>query len=220
MVSVSSLLISKNSSSLGTPTSPSTAAPLDYQFVNTASAQSPADRTHQPVSFVNATKQSGGDTMTYRAVPEQLLEAADAILKAGGYKESARAYAELSVRFGSNPELLVRRFVANVLSRDLDQAEIIVHLAKLTKTPMDTRFLESASLSEFVDSILLVEAASEALAARALANRTDPTSLRSVAQWLGLAGDEQRSAMFLLAADRLEKGNDSEEVQSELVIFD
>lgn len=137
-------------------------------------------------------------------VPDQLLDAADAILRAGGYREAATAYAQLSLRYGTTPHLLTRRFVAHVLGRDLNQAEVLVQLANVDNLHLDAAYLHVGGLQAFLESPVLIEASSEALAARALSRDKDPTALRSIAQWLELARNHEKAAMFRLAAQQLE----------------
>lgn len=65
------------------------------------------------------------------ATIERTLEAADAIMQAGGYREAAVAYAQLSQRYGDSHQLLGRRFVAQLLSGDVEQALVIAETARL-----------------------------------------------------------------------------------------
>ena len=128
-------------------------------------------------------------------VPGSLLEAADAILKAGGYEQAARAYAQLSVRFGTSETLLGRRFIAQVFAGDLEQAEAIVALADMTGLRLDRA--GAGSLQQLVEAPVIVQAATEKLAQRALQDNSDSLRLKSVATWLQLTGDTQLASVFM-----------------------
>lgn len=138
------------------------------------------------------------------AVPAELLSAADAILRAGGYREAAKAYAQLSVRFGVSDRLYVRRFVAQIASGDLAQAEVVFALAEATGAQLSKELLPGGSLSECLDSSGLVFRSTESLAARAYQNQEDSLSLKAVATWLELSGDGERSRMFMQRAAQLD----------------
>ncbi|MFK7735503.1 MAG: hypothetical protein AB8B50_05735 [Pirellulaceae bacterium] len=135
-----------------------------------------------------------------RDVPSELLSAADAILRVGGYRDAAKAYAELSLRYGTSEDLLARRFVANVLNHDFRQAEVIAELSELLGFDLDKRSLNGQPLSEFVGESVRVEVLTEKLAELALRDRNNLGSLRSVATWLSLDNDLERSALFFTAA--------------------
>ena len=137
-------------------------------------------------------------------VPESLLTAADAILKAGGYQQAARAYAQLSVRFGTNETLLGRRFIAQVLAGDLEQAEAIVALADMTDLRLDRS--GNGSLQQLIEAPVILQAATEQLAQRALEDNSDSLRLKSVATWLQLTGDTQLASVFMSRVQQIVGG--------------
>lgn len=136
-------------------------------------------------------------------IPPALLTAADAIFQAGGYREAATAYAQLSVRFGSSETLMVRRFIAYVAAGDFDQAEAILGLSELAEFQLRTDDLPAKSLATLLKSQALIETFTEQLAKRALARSSDPLPMKSVATWLELAGDRPRAALFATRAGQL-----------------
>lgn len=133
------------------------------------------------------------------SAPAELIDLVDRILQVGAYGEAAKAYAALSVRFGSSQELLTRRYVAHVLNGDLGQAEILVSLSELTQRPISSQDIPHQDLRQIIRAEHL-DRASEQLAQRALAQQTDAVALRSVAHWLDLCGDQKRSELFLHAS--------------------
>ncbi len=136
--------------------------------------------------------------------PAELLDAADAILRAGGYREAAQAYAQLSVRFGSSHQLLLRRFLARVAGGDIEQAEVIVALMAAMGDPLSPTELASLGLGDLLQDAKRQAATTERMAARALQNPNDATRMKSLATWLALAGDLQRSQLFMSRADQLD----------------
>ena len=160
-----------------------------------------------PVAFSSRVAYSPELPVMQSSLRGQLIDAADAILKAGGFREAATAYAQLSIRYGQSPDLLVRRFVANVLARDFEQAEVIISLVRLAEQDMLVADLGDAGLTGLLESPVLMEAATEALAARALARRHDPIALHSIGTWLALTGDFQRSELFIDAAESAQPEN-------------
>lgn len=136
--------------------------------------------------------------------PQDLLDAADAILAAGGYSEAAKAYAQLTLRFGSSQELLERRFVSQILNRQFMQAEVVLQLAELGDKQLSGGSLGNDGLPGLVQSPVILDAATEALAQHALGNTKDAVALRTVATWLTMCGKEEKSQVFLTAAAELE----------------
>ena len=117
---------------------------------------------------------------------------------------------------------MARRFVAHVLSRDLDQAEVIVSLASAGNLSLSPRDLGGDGLKSFLESPVLLSAASEALAARALARSDDAISLKTVATWMQLSEEHERSRLFFAAANQLERPNSrtNESSETEFVSFE
>lgn len=136
--------------------------------------------------------------------PRDLLDAADAILTAGGYSEAAKAYAQLTLRFGSSQELLERRFISQILNRQFMQAEVVLQLAELENQQLSGGSLGNGGLPTMVQSTWVLESATEALAKHALGNTKDPVALRTIATWLAMCGNEEKSQTFLNAAAKLE----------------
>jgi hypothetical protein len=149
-----------------------------------------------------------------REVPKELLSAADAILRVGGYREAAKAYAELSLRYGTTEELLARRFVANVLNHDFRQAEVIAELSELLGFDLDTGSLDGQPLRDFVSTKVRLETLTEKLAELALRDRSNASALRSVATWLRLDDDQERSALFFTAAGKGQKADPNENLDT------
>jgi hypothetical protein len=137
-------------------------------------------------------------------VPAELLDAADRILRAGGYREAAAAYARLTARYGSNPQLLGRRFVSQVLARDFEQAAVIAASARLLEQPLEQSWLPGGKLEGLGVSPTVTHTMAENLAEYAFARPTDAPSLTAVAFWLALAGKQETSSVFLRRADQLE----------------
>lgn len=142
-----------------------------------------------PDTNVSSTLGSG----TTRGVPTKLLQLVDDMMRAGGYEQAATAYAQLSVRYGPSSLLLGRRYVAQVATQDLDQAEAIVELADLIQVPLG---VPAGEISNLIPEEKILERCTELLAKRALSRTNDPTSLRCVALWLEFNGDIARANMF------------------------
>lgn len=170
---------------------------------------SPSTRVSHKVRLAAAALPESGtnlstqDSTVSPELPAKLLELVDTMVKLGAYREAGSAYARLSLRYGSSEALLLRRYVAQVLSDDLNQAEVIVNLAQAGGQTLDASSLPGGSLETFLGSAVLIDTATERLAARALEAPGDPIPLRSIATWLKLKGDESRSAMFLARAEQL-----------------
>lgn len=130
---------------------------------------------------------------TASPIPSELLKAADAILEAGGYTEASKAYAQLSVRYGSSHMLFGRRFVAQIAAGNLVQAEAILELARLHSPGV--QFSIDGPLSKYVGEPV-IEMRTEQLAKRAFERTTDSTPLRSLSHWLFLQGDLERAMLF------------------------
>lgn len=152
-------------------------------------------------------------------VPTELLTAADALLQAGGYREAATAYAQLTTRYGVSSLLFGRRFIAQVLSGDADQAAVIALSARLSGFAIDRRDLPSASLRSLGIATQREEASVEMLAARAIDQPNDSASMEAVGRWLLLTGKDDRAAMFLSAARELE-GENNGSIPNELELID
>lgn len=167
-------------------------------------SQVPLNANGLPTSIARPTTKlvSTASASTAR-VPESLIDAADAIFKAGGFKEAARAYAELSVKFGSSAKLLERRLVSLVLNGDLAQAEIVVSLAEMQQIELRGHGLGMRGLKSFVNSAVLYEAATESLAKRAFENPKDSLALKTIATWLRMSADHERANLFFAAAEAL-----------------
>ncbi|RMF40648.1 MAG: hypothetical protein D6753_11260 [Planctomycetota bacterium] len=138
-------------------------------------------------------------------VPIDLMVTADQILAAGGYRQAATAYAQLSLRYGDRPELLLRRFVAQALAGEWESAEVVVSVADAWSTPL----IRAAQQANVEPVIAIVqesqpETVAEAMAARALTRPEDPLALKTLAVWLWITGDRSRSKLFLQRAEQLE----------------
>ena len=127
---------------------------------------------------------------------DKLIELVDQMVAAGGYAQAAKAYAEISVKFGTTSELLTRRYVALILNGDFGQAEVLVQLSQALDQPINADKIPVSNVYQFLNAPLVIEARSEELAERAYRNQQDPIALLSVSQWLGLCGDLRRSELF------------------------
>lgn len=137
-------------------------------------------------------------------IPDRLLAAADAILKAGGSRQAAAAYAQLQVRYGPSDMIFGRRFIAQVDSDDLNQALVVLESAMAA----GYRIRREDVPSEGVNALLAPALSSmappaEALAEFALERPEEAMPLRMIATWLELSGDEARARMFTERADQL-----------------
>ncbi len=155
------------------------------------------DRPRQKVQFVSTALATGPQT-----VPADMLEAADSILRAGGYREAATAYAQLSVRYGACDDLFVRRFVAQVASADFEQAKVIAASAQLAGFHLQRSNLPAGSLAGLGLDNEFVSARSEAMASQ-IYREADAESLATLGHWMHLVGDEQKSQVFLAGAAQL-----------------
>lgn len=136
------------------------------------------------------------------AIPVELLSAADAIFRAGGYREAATAYARLSVKYGSSDLLLTRRFIAQVASRDLVQAGLVAASAELAGARLDRSSLPDGSLKGLGLDASFVAQTSESLAEQAY-RKPNAETLSTLGDWLNLAGDEDRAQVFLAGAAQM-----------------
>ncbi|QDV27482.1 tetratricopeptide repeat protein [Aureliella helgolandensis] len=136
-------------------------------------------------------------------VPAEVLAAADAIFRAGGYREAARAYAEISARYGAEPVLFGRRFVAQVASGDAFQAAVVAGSAALSGVVIRQEDLPADGLLGLGLTDQQIESWTELLSSRALADPDDALSMEAVGRWLDLAGDKPRAELFLARAARL-----------------
>ncbi|GIW98561.1 MAG: hypothetical protein KatS3mg111_1894 [Pirellulaceae bacterium] len=137
------------------------------------------------------------------SVPPALIEAADKIFQAGGYREAAKAYAELTVRYGHHRELLGRRFAAQVAAGDFPSAETLVALAHALETPMVELVRADPQLAKMVRHLGDGSRIAEAMARRALSKADDALTLESLGIWLHMTGDPQRGDLFLQRAAQL-----------------
>ncbi len=150
-----------------------------------------------PVDYARATAPDSG-------IPEELLTAADAIFQAGGYREAATAYAKLNVQFGSSDQIFGRRFVAQVACGDLEQAAVIVDSAEVAGFQLRRHDLPGGQLAgifaAYADEIGML---TEQLAANASSTVGQQSAMKTLGTWLHLAGDDQRSHLFLAMAEQL-----------------
>jgi hypothetical protein len=171
----------------------STVPSFSSQLFLSSSSQPSSASTTQFVSTVPSTAE---------AIPSELLAAADSILRSGGYREAAIAYARLTVHFGSSDALLTRRFIAQVASGDFAQAGVIAASAELAGFRLDRSSLPNGSLIGLGLAVSLIDQTNEALAAQAF-RQSDPETLVTLGTWLHLAGDEQKSQLFLAGAAQI-----------------
>lgn len=145
--------------------------------------------------------------------PRELLEAADAILQAGGYRQAATAYAKLQVRYGSSHTVFARRYIAQILSGDLAQAGVVLASADAAGFSIDRSALPATGLSTLISvEQPVIEQTTERLAAHALATPDDAQAMKLVGVWLNLTGDESRSQLCLSLAQRIETAPSAEQI--------
>lgn len=205
-LSVSHPSLSSSSATLSGAAGNSISSPsiAPAQFLDTSFTAQSSEHLLAQISL-SVSESDGQGLSTHRDdVPAELVAAADSILKAGGYEEAATAYARLAVRYGASPQLLTRRFLARVLSRDFDQAEVIASLASFSDFPLTAESLHPEGLHGFIDSSVVLAAATEAFAARVLTRTNDPIALRAMATWMQLLADQSRANMFFAAANQIE----------------
>jgi hypothetical protein len=142
-------------------------------------------------------------TVASPLIPEEILNAADDIFRAGGYREAATAYAQLTVRYGASELLYTRRFLAQVASGDVEQAIVVASTAELSGMQIDRSTLPGGSLSGLGLDEEMIAARKEDLAKHAFQQADDADSLFAVARWLHLAGDDDRAEVFLARARQL-----------------
>ncbi len=148
--------------------------------------------------------QTVSTTIAQDAIPTDLLQSADAILAAGGYREAAQAYAQLFVRYGASDRLNLRRFIAQVASGDYEQAAVIVDLAMASGSDLQNVPLPAATLEAALGaSTSLIAQRTEGLAANALHQPNDAVPMAAVATWLTLSGDLERAELFTHRANQL-----------------
>ena len=180
--------------------------------VSNAFARAPMSSNSKPLSLDTVAantrtssklvaKQVSTASLSTEAVPSELLQAADSILEAGGYSEAAKAYAQLSVRFGSSELLMARRFVAQTALGDFAQAEAILELARL-RTP-GLQFVIGQKLTKFVGHPVIA-LRTEQMAKRAMDRGSDSATFRSLAQWLHLQGETEKAALFNQRAEQID----------------
>ncbi|MCA9192752.1 MAG: hypothetical protein KDB03_13345 [Planctomycetales bacterium] len=127
----------------------------------------------------------------------QLLNTADSALQLYNFRDAARLYAELTVRYGPSDLLFGRRFVAQVMCGDFEQAEIVLESAQLAGFQIHEFELPNGSIATLISDLDLVSERSEALAAHAISKGNPDLSLKVVGTWLELCGDAQRGAIFI-----------------------
>ena len=137
-------------------------------------------------------------------IPDELLQSADAILAAGGYREAAQAYAQLALRYGSSDALAMRRFIAQVAGGNYEQAAVIIDLALATGSNLQDISLPRNTLQTTLGaSVELIAQRTEGLAANALLQPHDATPMDAVATWLSLSGDRERAELFSRRVEQL-----------------
>ena len=144
------------------------------------------------------------------AVPAELIDAADAIFRAGGYREAATAYARLSVRYGSSSRLYGRRFIAQLASGEMSQAIVVSASAHLSGSELTRADLPEGDLASLGLGTERIEELQEELAATALAQPDDAAALVAVADWLRLSGDDARADLFSAGAAEVTRHAESE----------
>lgn len=136
------------------------------------------------------------------AIPLQLLDSADAILRAGGYRPAATAYAQLNVRYGSSDVIFTRRFVAQIACHDWDQAAVVLASAEVAEYHISREVLPAGGLlAELLPgSYQQVAELTERLAAWVLTAPDQHEAMRMMGVWLQLSGDDSRAALFFTMA--------------------
>lgn len=163
-----------------------------------ASVQNETTRTEWSAAEQAAVRQEVGE------VPAELLRVADALLKVGGSTEAAQAYARLAVRFGSSDLIYGRRFIAQIMAGDFDQAAVIVESARLAEYQIRRQDLPAGGLSALGIDSAKAAVVGDRLAKAAYEQLEDTARLRTVAYWLSLAGDDSRAKLFFEHADKLD----------------
>lgn len=145
-----------------------------------------------------------------QSIPDDLLQAADAILAAGGYREAAQAYAQLAVHFGSSDILTMRRFISQVAGGDYEQAAVVIDLALANDSQLQNISLPRGSLQASLGaSSEMIAQRTERLAAMALQQPDDATPMSALATWLKLSGDQERAALFSRRVEQLQNATPS-----------
>ena len=195
----------------------SNSAPIRFasQLVQqSAFAQAPV--TQVPVTQVPVTQApagryvlaqgANGSTSALDTAPQELIDAADAILAAGGYRQAAKAYAQIVVKYGNSDRLVTRRFVAQVANGDYEQAAVVIELALANGNRIDRSDLPKGDLQQALgDSTGLIATRSEGLAAIALEKSEDAVPMLTVANWLALSGDDHRAQLFKARVDQMKE---------------
>ncbi len=176
----------------------------DVQFIATEPS-----KTSSPAQLVETAAGMTTET-TAETLPASILSAADAIFRAGGYRQAAVAYAQLHVRYGSSDTIFMRRFVAQIACGDLDQAAVVLASAQGAGFDVRRWQTEHSDWNQlFADNPSLVEQLSERLAEHALAGGDEREGLEMMATWLNLTGQPQRADLFLAMTERLTWQHDS-----------
>lgn len=187
-----------------------TAQPISVNFAN----QPPRSSRLTPslAGQTNASKPQlvAPSPSASKQVPQKLLAAADAIFQAGGFRQAAVAYAQLSVRYDSTPELMTRRFACHVLNQDFGQAEVVVSLSEAMGISMSADFLGQDNLNSIAAADM--RRYSELLAQRALQKTQDSAALLSVGNWLALGNQPERAQLFIAASKKLISSPDTNPV--------
>ena len=176
-----------------------------------AGVQAAAKSVAVPVATAGQTPSSRRDDIDYgqptvsaKAIPDDLLAAADAIMQAGGYRQAGAAYAALNIRYGSSDLIFGRRFIAQVASGDLEQAAVVLASARAAGFQLNPQELPGGDLKQlFGPNQPQIAAMTERLAEQALAQPTASEPLEMIGEWQNLAGDRLRSRMFLAMAAEL-----------------
>ncbi len=183
----------------------------NYAVVSSAtsgySSLKPAVSSTSPSRYVTAGSASVpavAMSSTANGTPDELMQAADAILAAGGYREASQAYAQLAVRFGSSDQLAMRRFIAQVAGGNYEQAAVIIDLALASGSNLQDLALPHQTLAATLGaSADLISQRTEGLAANALQQPNDATPMAAVATWLSLSGDRDRAELFSRRVEQL-----------------
>ncbi len=158
----------------------------------------------QPAAVVAPASISSSNP-AFDSAPAELVEIADAILAAGGYRQAAQAYAQLVVKYGNSDRLVTRRFIAQVANGDYEQAAVVVDLAIANGNRLGRGDLPKGDLGLALgDAGSLIGQRVEGLAANALAQSNDAVPMLAVAHWLALGGDDERADLFKARAEQLQ----------------
>jgi hypothetical protein len=143
-------------------------------------------------------------TPSAKAIPDDLLAAADALMQAGGYRQAGAAYAALNIRYGSSDLIFGRRFIAQVASGDLEQAAVVLASARAAGFSLNPQELPGGDLKQlFGHKPQQIVALTERLASQALTRLPAAEPMEMIGVWQKLAGEPERANMFLAMAREL-----------------